>query len=214
MKETTRLALVSAIAPRALAAMFGTLRFLTHNAPSRDLRIDGRPTISVCWHGHLLPFAYYHRGQGVGTMISRSRDGEYIARVAEAWGFRVVRGSSSRGGDSALRGALRVIRDDRSFAITPDGPRGPYRKVKAGALHLARATGLPVLPTALGASAVWAFRSWDTFLVPRPFARVHLEYGTPVHVARDADDTEVQRLMDLVESQLNDLSATAARRSA
>src|SRR5690554_7468578 len=129
-----------------------TVRFETENEPEHGLRREGKPLLGLCWHGHLLVFAFRQRGAGLATLISQSKDGEYIARVVQRWGYTVLRGSSSRGGAGALRSMVRVLRNGQSLAVTPDGPRGPRRKLKPGSLLAARMTGVPVLPTAAARS--------------------------------------------------------------
>lgn len=168
---------------------------------------EGRPVVFVLWHGRLLPCTYWNRHQELVTLVSQHRDGEYIARIVERWGYTAVRGSSSRRGAGALRELVRHVRGGRSLAITPDGPRGPRQKIKAGALLAAQLSGAPMIPAAGGASRAWWFGSWDRFLVPKPFARVRLVYGEPVWVPRDADEAELERIAGEVEVRLNALTA-------
>src|SRR5690606_8758609 len=136
--------------------------------------VPGKPAIYLLWHGRLLPCSYYHRHHGLATLISRHRDGDYIAGVVQRWGFRTIRGSSSRGGAAALLQMERLLRDGVSLAITPDGPRGPRQKMKPGPLYAAQRAGVPVIPVTAGCSRAWWFEGWDRFMVPQPFARIHL----------------------------------------
>lgn len=193
----------------AIAGLMSTVRYETENEPEHGLRRAGSPLLGLCWHGHLLVFAYHHRHAGMATLISQSRDGEYIARVTERWGYTVVRGSSSRGGTGALRAMVRVLRTGRSLAVTPDGPRGPRRKLKPGALLAARLSGVPVIPTAAAATRAWWLGGWDRFLVPRPFARVRLVYGAPRTIPHDADDAELARIGGELEAEMNALTERA-----
>src|SRR5690606_30006805 len=155
-----------------IRSLMASVRFETENEPEHGLRINGKPLLGLCWHGHLLVFAFRQRGAGLATLISQSKDGEYIARVVQRWGFTVLRGSSSRGGSGALRSMVRVLRDGQSLAVTPDGPRGPRRRLKPGSLLAARMSGVPILPTAAAATRAWWLGGWDRFLVPKPLARV------------------------------------------
>lgn len=192
-------------------ALMASVRFETENEPEPGLRRDGGPLLGLCWHGHLLVFAFHHRGDGLATLISQSRDGEYIARVTQRWGYTVIRGSSSRGGSGALREMTRTLRAGQSLAVTPDGPRGPRRKLKPGSLLAARLSGVPVIATAAAATGVWWLGGWDRFLVPRPGARVRLVYGTPRTVPRDADDALLARMALEIEGEMNALTAHAER---
>lgn len=167
---------------------------------------SGRTAIYVLWHGRLLPCSYYHRNHGLATLISRHRDGDYIAGVVERWGFRVVRGSSSRGGAAALLQMVRLLREGVSLAVTPDGPRGPRQKMKSGPLFAAQRAGVPLIPVTAGTSSAWWFESWDRFLVPRPFARIRMAYGEPMFVPKDADEGDVERLAGALEQRLNELT--------
>jgi lysophospholipid acyltransferase (LPLAT)-like uncharacterized protein len=206
-----RLAAAGLLGTGAIAALMSGVRFETENEPEHGLRLNGRPLLGLCWHGHLLVFAYHHRHAGMATLISQSRDGEYIARVTQRWGYTLVRGSSSRGGSSALREMVRVLRSGRSLAVTPDGPRGPRRRVKPGALLAARLSGVPVLPTAAAATRAWWLGGWDRFLVPKPLARVRLVYGTPRTIPRDADDVQLAHIGAELEGELNALGERAAQ---
>ena len=132
------------------------------------------------WHGELLPLLYHHRGQGVAVLISEHRDGELIARIAQRFGFRTVRGSTSRGASRALVGLVRELEQGHDVAITPDGPRGPAHAFAPGALIAAQRAGVPVIPVRASATRAWRLRSWDRFLIPKPFCRITVAYGSPV----------------------------------
>lgn len=167
----------------------------------------GKPVIYALWHGRLLPLSFYHRHRGLATLISRHRDGDYIAGVVERWwGFHAIRGSSSRGGASALREIVRTLRAGTAIAITPDGPRGPRQKMKLGPVLAAQMTGVPLVPATASAEHAWWVGGWDRFLVPRPFSRVRLEFGEPLFVPRDAPLDEVERLAAELEARLNEMT--------
>jgi lysophospholipid acyltransferase (LPLAT)-like uncharacterized protein len=206
MRDGLRFRLAGSVGGCVLDALFRTATFDVigeeNYAPVRD---RGTPCFMVIWHGRLLPAGYYHRGRGMVGLISRSEDGEYIARVLRRWGYDAVRGSSSRGGMPALREIVRLARSGRTIAITPDGPRGPRQKLKPGVLAAARATGLPMVPVAAGADRAWWFESWDRFLVPKPFARIRVAYGSPFEVPRDAGPEEIEAIGRRLEAELNRL---------
>jgi len=175
----------------------------------RRQRAAGRPVIFVLWHGQLLPLLYHHRGEGVAVLISEHGDGEIVARIAISLGYRTIRGSTSRGASRALIGLSRAVGEGHDLAITPDGPRGPARSFAPGALVVAQRTGAPMVPVAVSASRGWRLRSWDSFLVPKPFARVHVAYGEPVFIAAGdvrgaAEEAErARQAMERVESRAN-----------
>lgn len=167
-------------------------------------RSEGRPVIFALWHGQLLPLVHCHRHEGVVVLVSEHGDGEYITRVIERLGFSTVRGSSTRGGTKGLKGLVRATKAGRDLALTPDGPRGPYGVFKPGALAVARMTGAPVIPLAMGASSAWRLGSWDGFLVPKPFSTISIEYLPPRFVPRDAGRADLERLAAEIGSALNE----------
>lgn len=196
----------------ALDALMATVRFtLVHEERWRELASRGNPVIYTLWHGRLLPLTYYHRDLGLTTLVSRSEDGEYIARVVEGWGYQTVRGSTSRGGSSGLRQLVRAVHEGRSLAITPDGPRGPRQKLQPGVLTVARLTGAAIMPVTAGCSRAWWPGSWDRFCIPKPFARVRLLYGEPRFVDRHATGPEIQRHARDLEAQMNAMIAEVDR---
>jgi lysophospholipid acyltransferase (LPLAT)-like uncharacterized protein len=190
------------------AGLLSTL-FLTTRAERigedhyQRFRAQGKPVIFVFWHGQLLPLIHYHRHEGIVVLVSEHDDGEYISRVIKRNGFRAVRGSSTRGGTKGLRALIREARRGRDLALTPDGPRGPVRVFKPGALAAARVGGLPIIPMAVGVSSGWRLRSWDGFLVPRPLSSIQIEYAPPVHVPRDAGREQLEVLGRSIGETLN-----------
>lgn len=202
--EGLKLQLVSRAGSAFLSTLGATLRFDVEGAePLRRLRAAGQPVIFALWHSRLLPLIHLHRNEGVVALVSKHRDGEYIARVMQRRGFGTARGSSTRGGVHGMRQLIRVARSGRDLAITPDGPRGPARVLKMGAITVARVGRLPIIPVTAGCSRSWRAGSWDRFMVPKPFARIEVRYAPPVHVPRDADEGELERLRQELEVTLN-----------
>lgn len=163
-------------------------------------------TILAFWHGQLFYFAYHYRDRAYPVMMSRSADGEIIARITGSLGFLPVRGSSSRGGTAAFREVLGYLKEGRHTGITPDGPRGPRHQVQPGVIDLARASGSPILPGGFAARRRVVFRSWDRFVLPLPFSRVAVVYGEPLRVG-PGDDPEAAR--EALRERLNELTRQA-----
>lgn len=187
-----------------VAALFTTTRAERVGREHYErFRRVGQPVMFVFWHGQLLPLVHYHRHEGIVVLVSEHDDGEYIARVIERNGFGTVRGSSTRGGTKGLKGLVRAARDGHDLGVTPDGPKGPRGVFKPGALSAARIAGLPVVPISVRASSGWRFRSWDGFLVPRPLARITIEYHEPRHVPADADRDTLARMAEEIADVLN-----------
>jgi lysophospholipid acyltransferase (LPLAT)-like uncharacterized protein len=181
----------------------------------QDRRIaGGEPCIFAFWHSGILALTYAHRNRGAGVLISRHRDGELISRVVRRLGFRTARGSSTRGGAGGLREMIAFLDRGHIVAVTPDGPRGPAERVKPGLVYLASRTGRPVVPAASAAGAEWRLNSWDGFRIPKPFARVIVGYGAPVHIPEGIDSDHVlqwqERLTQAVNAITLDLQARVA----
>jgi lysophospholipid acyltransferase (LPLAT)-like uncharacterized protein len=174
----------------------------------RELHERRQPFMYVLWHGQLLPLLWTHRGRSISVIISEHRDGEIIARIARALGFRTVRGSTSRGAARALLQASRELESGFSVAVTVDGPRGPAGIVTPGAPVISQRTGAPMVPTAASASRAWRLRSWDRFLVPKPFARVVVVYGEPIAV-RGETPRDASAEVDSVARGINTASDVA-----
>jgi hypothetical protein len=166
-------------------------------------RKAGQPVMFVFWHGQLLPLIHYHRHEGIVVLVSEHDDGEYVTRVLRRNGFATVRGSSTRGGTRGLKGLIRAAREGHDLAVTPDGPRGPRGRFKPGALAAAQMAGLPVVPVALTASAGYRVKSWDGFLVPRPFAKITIEYLEPRFLDRATPRLELERMAAELGDELN-----------
>jgi len=136
----------------------------------------GGPAVYAFLHGQQLALALLHRDQGVVGMVSQSEDGETLARLLTALGYGLVRGSSSRGALSALRGARGALEGGRRIAVAVDGPRGPRGRPQEGVFALAGGTGAPLVAARCRARPVLCLRSWDRFEIPLPFAEVEVRY--------------------------------------
>ncbi|MEP6621019.1 MAG: lysophospholipid acyltransferase family protein [bacterium] len=187
-----------------LRVVASTWRMRSHNASGlHAARANDKRVIFTLWHGELLPLLWQHRGENVAIVISEHRDGEIVARIAESLGYATVRGSSSKGGSRALIGLMREIDAGRDGAITPDGPRGPAHVFAPGVAVAAQRTGALIVPIRASASRSWRLKSWDKFLIPKPFARVDVHYGelTAVEAASPREAAEqVPRLQALLDS--------------
>jgi lysophospholipid acyltransferase (LPLAT)-like uncharacterized protein len=166
--------------------------------------IAGKPVaenyIGALWHNRLLIFPlvlrrFFPNRKGA-ALISASRDGDLLSDAIHRFGFDVVRGSSSRLGASALLQLSDTLASDRDIVITPDGPRGPAYELGPGIIFLAQKTGAPVLPMSLEYSSCWRLRTWDRFIIPRPFSKVRVIVGQPQHVrsTKSAADFEAERV--------------------
>jgi lysophospholipid acyltransferase (LPLAT)-like uncharacterized protein len=171
------------------------------------------PLVMAIWHAGMLPAAACWRDRRIAVAVSLSRDGDWIDSVLVRLGFAASpRGSSSRGATALLRELIRRTRAGEPIAILLDGPRGPAGVAKPGAVALARATGARLVPVGIAAAPAWRFGSWDRSLLPRPFARVRIAFGAPLHVPRDAEDAALEALRTALEAEVHRLDDAAAAR--
>ena len=170
---------------------------------------SGRQPVMAFWHGRILPATFYFRRRGIVVITSENFDGEWIARIIERFGYGTARGSTSRGAKRAMLRLVREMRAGRAAGFTVDGPRGPARVVQPGAVWLAGATGNPVLPFHLEASAHWTMKSWDRTQVPKPFATVALAIGAPIEIAAGLTDAELEDSRVMLQDRLLQLESRA-----
>src|SRR5213593_135486 len=190
---------------RALAA---TWRYrVTGYEHVRALRERRRPFVFVLWHSRILPLLYRHRGEDVVMLISRHRDGGYLADLGARWGYQSVRGSTQRGGEVGLLGIVRALQGGAVVALTPDGPRGPAERVQPGAVAAAQHAGVPIVAVGARPSSAWYLRSWDRMCIPRPFAVIDVRYAPPIEIGAGKDG--LRRGMDAVAHSLHDVMEIA-----
>ncbi|MGL4465845.1 MAG: lysophospholipid acyltransferase family protein [Planctomycetia bacterium] len=206
---------VSLMAP-ILRVWMSTLRVKAHADDDRSdpfLHPEPNPFIYALWHESLLLAATYHRRFRPKVMISKSRDGEFITRVVKSLGLDVVRGSSTRGGAQAVMELVDLVRSGfrLKLAVLADGPRGPRRELKPGAVFIASATGLEIVPIAYAYDRPWRAKSWDRMAVPRPFSRAVVVMGTPIAVAEGLEREDLERCRLRVEAAMNDAYDRAER---
>ncbi|HKC40811.1 MAG TPA: lysophospholipid acyltransferase family protein [Gemmatimonadales bacterium] len=164
------------------------------------------PFIFVLWHSRILPLLALHKREGVVLLISRHRDGEYLADLAQGWGYRSVRGSTQRGGEVGLLGIVRALQGGAVVAITPDGPRGPRERVQPGAIAAAQHAGVPLIATGARAASAWYLGSWDRMCLPKPFAAVDVRYSAPIRIGPGKDG--LRQGIAVVERSLHDVTGT------
>jgi lysophospholipid acyltransferase (LPLAT)-like uncharacterized protein len=141
------------------------------------------------WHRCLIPACFLWRHKRIAVLTSTSFDGEYIARILKRFGYAPVRGSSTRGGVRGLLGMQQELESGHSIAFTIDGPKGPMYEAKPGPVLLARVTGLPIVCFHIALQDPWVLtKSWDRFMVPKPFSRALLRISRLIYVPGDAED--------------------------
>jgi lysophospholipid acyltransferase (LPLAT)-like uncharacterized protein len=184
-----------------------TARFRVEGWEHWEAAHRGGPPILAFWHEQIFLTTYYFRHRRIVVMTSRSLDGEYIARFIQRFGYGAARGSSTRGGVGALVEMARLVRAGCPAGFTVDGPRGPRRVAKTGALLLAKKTGRPVLPFAVEAERYWTIGSWDRLQVPKPFTRAVVRLAPPLFVSEESDPAALERLREELQRTLDGLSS-------
>lgn len=183
------------------------------------IRDDRAPVVFAFWHNRIFFCSFYlgwrlaWRGAPCSVLISESRDGELIARIAQTLGATVVRGSTSRGARQGFLGLLRRARHGDCLLITPDGPRGPRYVAQGGVALLAAKARLPVVPIGCGFSRALEFDSWDGFTIPLPGARAVVAFGEPIDVPHDADDAALEEARARIEAGLRSATDLAEGRA-
>jgi len=172
--------------------------FKTKEAEALEKSDNG--LIYAIWHNQQLFLLYPYRHQKIASLISKSSDGEYIARCLPYFGMRAIRGSTSRGGTRALISLLKATREGYRPMLTPDGPRGPIYTVQPGILFLAKKTGFPIIPVGTALSHKIKVGSWDKMRVPLPFGKTAFTYGKTVWVK---DNEDMERAAKELQEQLN-----------
>jgi len=194
-KQRLALWLTSWVGFLAIRVIGRTLRPAFTYEPGTEGEPKTRPAIYCFWHRCVFPAGYLFRNYGIRVLTSRSYDGEYIARIIERLGFRAVRGSSSRGAVQSLRELQRELEQGEFVAFTIDGPRGPRYVAKAGPIHLARITEAPIVCFYVAVERAWILKSWDAFMIPKPFSRIHCYVRSPIKLTTDSDHDQSLALM-------------------
>jgi lysophospholipid acyltransferase (LPLAT)-like uncharacterized protein len=159
------------------------------------------PVIYALWHNRFFcvppawnRICYGHRK--TVALTSASHDGDTVASAMAVFGLGAVRGSSSRRGVAALVGLKRALNEGFDVCVTPDGPRGPRYQMQPGLVKLAQSTGAPIIPVHVRFFSAWRLKTWDRFVIPKPFSRVEITFAAPIHLPRamEAETFENERL--------------------
>ena len=186
--------------------LFRTLRVRITDRAGLTSATEPRPLFYVFWHNRMLMMPYiferYVRPRPAAALTSASKDGEFVAAIVRRFGIRAVRGSSSRRGGQALVEMRRLLRQDYIVGVTPDGPRGPRAELQSGVVKLAQLTGAPILPVHVRYSHCWRLKTWDSFMIPRPFSSVEVTFDELQRVAETRDDDAFEKERARLESVL------------
>ncbi len=197
MKSTLKFIVVPYLLKLLIVLVTATCRVRWHNRQALDeLNQVDRALVMSMWHNCSTTATWVLRNTAITVMVSNSRDGEYVSRLANLFGIQTLRGSSSSGSAKATRSALKVLAKNRTLGVTPDGPRGPKFKMQNGALWFAASSKAPILPIHIESTRQWVLRSWDGHCLPKPFSTIHVGVGEPTWVDKSelAADTNAVTL--------------------
>lgn len=202
------------VAPTVAHAYIRLLhRTMTVEARGREVLEEARRSpgryILCFWHSRFVLMPYAYPGGRIVVLSSDHRDAEALVRVLRKFGIEQARGSTSRRSLTGMRQILRKVEDGCDVGMTPDGPKGPRRKVQPGVIAVARFTGLPIIPVGFSASPARRLRTWDRTLVPKLFSRGLFLYGDAIRVPRDAGEDEQDRLRGVLEAALDRVTDAA-----
>jgi len=191
------------------------MRTLDYRVVLHDTTVDPAipgfqgPVIFLFWHEY-IPFPFYLRGHcNVAMLVSRHYDAEFIVEAARHMGFQAIRGSTSRGGVASLRKVISMS-GSMNLVITPDGPRGPRRRLAPGCIYMASRLGIPLVCMGLGYDRPWRLkRTWDQFAIPRPGSRARMVLGPALQIPPAIERDQIAIYRQRVENELEQLTATA-----
>jgi len=209
-------ALRSLVVPRLLRLMhcslMNTLSFSTTGIHRIQPYFDApeKGALCVLWHDHTLIPLHAFQHCGIATMMSRSRTGRVQAALWALYGWPIIWGSTKKKeGIAALRETLRTLSNGGLVGFTPDGPKGPRREAHGGVVYLASKSGAPIMPLTYAADRAWRLKSWDRYLIPKPFARVHIHLGEPLWVPSDLSREESLAWQERIKAALDAAEAVA-----
>jgi len=212
VKQDTLRFLGSFLLTHSLDALCKSLRVSYKNKQViDDLRKQKQNYVLAFWHNTMLLSWFLHRNDGFAALTSKSKDGDLLAKQLKHWKYKVVRGSSSKGGDVALGIIVDLAKNGYSIAITPDGPRGPEHEFKAGAVITAKKSSVPVVLMGIGIKSKKKLKSWDKFQIPNPLSNVKVIYYGPIYVDLNLSYDETSKVIEECEQKLNELQKEAEK---
>jgi lysophospholipid acyltransferase (LPLAT)-like uncharacterized protein len=170
---------------------------------------ENKNFVVAFWHGTMLVPWFIQDKKNMSALVSQSKDGDLLTKLLEHWNYKVVRGSSSSGGDNALENIIDLLKKNYSVAITPDGPGGPQFKFKAGAVVAAKKTQTPLVLLGVGYKNKKVLKSWDHFEVPYFFSKTNVIFSEPILINEDLTYDQTSEMILNCEQQLNDLQKQA-----
>jgi lysophospholipid acyltransferase (LPLAT)-like uncharacterized protein len=194
----------------AITALCKGLKIIKQNYEViENLNSKNQNYVLAFWHGTMMLPWYLHGAPNFAALTSKSKDGDLLAKILKKWKYQVVRGSSSTGGDVALGIMVDYAKNNYSIAITPDGPRGPRQKFKAGAVITAKKTGIPVVLAGVAFRRKKFLSNWDKFEIPYFFTTAKVIYSEPIYVNSNLTYEDTSAVISKCDAELNRLQLQA-----
>ncbi len=209
LKERILYIILPLLAEILIRILFCTIRLKVVGEKNAEYGMQNSKiqVIYAFWHGQQFLLVPYMRQRDIILMSSLSKDGEYQARILQRFGYKIVRGSSAKGGMRGLIGLIKGMRDGHDCGLAVDGPIGPIHEPKEGIIALARKTGAYIVPLVSASRHKWTFEAaWDKYVLPKPFSYGLIAFGQPYKIG---DDTSIQQECDILKERLNALSREA-----
>ena len=197
------------VAGSLINLLIKTLTVERRNYETFDETSEKSNCVVAFWHGKMFLGWYLQKNRNFSALVSRSKDGDVLASMLSKWGYTVTRGSSHIGGKEALELMVEKSNSGNSFAITPDGPKGPAHTMKAGAVVLAKKCNQSLFLIGIGYKRKITLKSWDSFEIPLPFSKVIAVYSDPIIIDKELAYDETSKKIQEVNEKLKELNKLA-----
>ncbi len=184
-----------------------TIRIHTENEHLVDeIKKNKQRFVYTFWHGRQFLLVRYFSNRNIAIMSSTSRDGLLQAKILKKFGYHIVYGSSAKAPVRALIAAIQKMKMGHTLAFAVDGPTGPIYKPKPGAIYIAKKMNACIVPVTFSVKPAIIMKSWDKYMLPKPFAKAILLYGKPFYPSNKTDDLTIQKECLVLEKQLDQMT--------
>lgn len=178
------------VLPFMINMLFATLRMNINNKPETLSN-----SVFIFWHSKMLAGWRLFKDSNTAALVSQSSDGDVLSNLLVKWNYKVIRGSSSKGGKEALHKLIETVSSGLPAAVTPDGPRGPAEVIKNGVLVISLKCGIPLIPVRINYShKIVLSKSWDKFEIPLPFSSCDVYFGEKYYYNTYLYDDELEKI--------------------
>ncbi|PAF41194.1 lysophospholipid acyltransferase family protein [Helicobacter sp. 11S03491-1] len=191
--------IILAILPRIVWIILWVLYWSCKNRFHLSESLKETNFIASFWHGEflMLPFAYLkvRKKPKIYVISSNHFDGELMVKFYSFFGFRTIRGSTSKNGTRVLVKSFQCLRDGWDMGITPDGPKGPYHHIADGVVAMAQKTGIGISVSKVVFNRCYELSTWDKFKIPKPFSKIDYYMLDPFYIPKDMDMLAAKKMV-------------------